>query len=93
LKVTIGTGFGLGADDVSYWGNARAEGLSLNGINLLVNATDVGGVRDNPQTIIKRDPVDDAYDYNKDSLVNATDAGLSRDNQKTLLNCVKLITR
>jgi len=97
LQVTIGTGFGLLAEEVHYWGNAKADCGTVDPLvptNILVNATDEIEARNNPRTSgFNRAPVDWAWDYDKDSFCNATDQLYPRDNPKTGFTCVRVITK
>jgi hypothetical protein len=95
LQCTIGTGFGLDAADVCYWGNARGETNTPGATFLFVNVTDFGGVRDNQKASpANRPTVDEPYDSDKSGLTNITDFGFVRDTQRNSPgNAVARITR
>ena len=93
LQVTIGTGFGLETAETHWWANAQADCGTVQGTNILVDATDEIQARANPRNFLNRAPVDWPWDYNKDSLCDATDQLLSRNNPKTFLNCVRIISK
>lgn len=83
LQVTIGTGFGLQAEDVCYWGSvAYDSGNAPQATFIPVNATDILDARDNTHLVPGSAPVDDFVDYNRDGRVNATDILGARDNTK-----------
>jgi hypothetical protein len=82
LQVTIGTGFGLAAPDVCYWGSVAYDSGSAQSSYIPVNATDILDARDNPKLVPGSAAVDNFVDYNKDARVNATDILGARDNTK-----------
>jgi len=95
LQVTIGTGFGLAAADVSYWGNALGDsGTGNNPPNIQVTSTDEVAARNNRVLLPSRATVDNPFDYNKDGNVTATDEILCRNNIVPVPNnSVKMIVR
>ncbi|MBI4579757.1 MAG: hypothetical protein HY718_08650, partial [Planctomycetes bacterium] len=94
LRVEVGTGFGLSASEVHYWGNADGDtGQGNSGTNILVSPTDEIWVRTHPTTPLARSPVQDMADVNKDGIASPTDQIYVRTHPTTPLNAVKMITR
>lgn len=95
LQVTIGTGFGLPAADVHYWGHALGDSGTGNTVpNIQVTSTDEVAARNNRVVLPARATVDNRYDYNKDGNVTATDEVLCRNNIIPVpTNSVRMITR
>lgn len=69
---------GLAEDDVFYFGSAIGE-CGDSTANALVNATDVGLVRNNLSGFFSVD-VENLYDLDRNGFVNATDVGIARSN-------------
>lgn len=92
LQVTI-SGFGLAASDVHWWGNAPGDSGNGTCPNILVDASDEIGARNNPRNIFNPAPIEFPWDYNKDKLVNATDELVARNNPTNIFNCMKCITK
>jgi hypothetical protein len=96
LQVTIGTGFGLDAADVHYWGNAQAEVNAGNSTptNYMVTVADELAIRAAKTGIGKRELVTYAYDVNKSSKCDIADQLYCRSKKTPLsTNAVKAITR
>ena len=95
LQVTVlaGGNLGLVADDVFYFGNAIGDSGEGNPSGVATAfISDELGARNNPHTFLDRAPVDDAYDYNRDSIVFISDELIARNNQTNFLTGLKLIT-
>jgi len=92
LKVTVkaNTRTGLGQNDVFYVGNAIGECGDATGF-AFVDGADFAGARDNTHDSDDRAPVDDRFDYNRDSLVDGTDLTIARENPTNFLTCLTLI--
>jgi hypothetical protein len=82
----------LAGEDKFYFGLAKAEGMSVTGTNALVSSTDLNGPKPpNNHTSINRAPINDSYDYNRDSLVGSADQNLTKPpNNTTSINCLQL---
>ncbi|MBI4580294.1 MAG: lamin tail domain-containing protein, partial [Planctomycetes bacterium] len=94
LRVEVGTGFGLAASEVHYWGNAAGDTGQGNTVpNILVSPTDEIWVRTHPTTPLARSPVQDMADVTKDGIASPTDQIYVRTHPSTPLNAVKMITR
>lgn len=93
LEVTIGTGFGLPAAETHWWGNAMMDSGTFQTVNILVDANDEIGARNNPRSAFNRAPVTWAWDYDKNSICDSTDQILARNNPKSAFTCVKVISR
>jgi hypothetical protein len=94
LQVSIGTGFGLPAADVHWWGNVVGDTGQGNELPIiLVNPTDEIKARMLPRTPGYPADVANPYDINKDRLVNPTDQIIIRTNLRTPANAVIAITR
>ncbi|MEM6688091.1 MAG: Ig-like domain-containing protein [Planctomycetota bacterium] len=76
---------GLASPDVSYFGNAVGESGNSTSQNF-VDTFDLLGARDNPHNFLNRAPIDDIYDYNRDSFVDTFDVLVARDNGTNFLN-------
>ena len=95
LQVTVlaGGNLGLVEDDVFYFGNAIGDSGEGNPSGVATTfISDELGARNNPHTFLDRAPVDDAYDYNRDSIVFISDELIARNNQTNFLTGLKLIT-
>ena len=95
LQVTVlaGGNLGLVEDDVFYFGNAIGDSGEGNPSGVATTfISDELGARNNPHTFLDRAPVDDAYDYNRDSTVFISDELIARNNQTNFLTGLKLIT-
>ena len=99
LRVTVRAGehLGLIEDDTSYFGNAVGETTSIGaGLStrplILVNASDVIAIRDNPRGPANPAAIDDPHDVNRDMRVDALDMVLARDNATSPLTGLRLIT-
>lgn len=93
LQVTVlaNARTGLSTPDVFYFGNAVGDsGLGNTDTRAYVNTVDFAGARDNPHTVLNRALIDDAFDFNRDSLVNILDLGIARDNSTNVLTALKL---
>ncbi len=82
---------GLAADDVWYAGNAVGE-AGNSATDALVNATDEIGVRNNPRASSDPAPMDDRYDFDRNTLVDETDEIIVRDNRTGPFTALRLIT-
>jgi len=93
LQVTVKANAktGLSVDDVFYYGNAVGESLDTADFTF-VDGTDFAGARDNRHESPGLAAIDDAYDFNRDSLVDDTDLTIARDNSTNFLTSLKLIT-
>jgi len=93
LQVTVKANAttGLATDDVFYYGNAIGECGDAPGFTF-VDGTDFAGTRDNTHDSDDRAPIDDRFDYNRDSLVDETDLAIARDNHANFLTCLTLFT-
>jgi len=93
LQVTVKANgrTGLDADDVFYFGNAVGESLDAAAFTF-VDGTDFAGARDNTHDSDGRAPMDDRFDYNRDSLVDGADLAIARDNHTNFLTCLTLFT-
>jgi len=89
VKPTVNTG--LHEADVFYFGNAIGESGDASACTF-VDGADFAGARDNTHDSLDRAPLDDRFDYNRDSLVDGTDLAIARDNQTNFLTCLTLIT-
>lgn len=88
VKATERTG--ISEEDIFYFGNATgATGDS--GTNMLVNAADVVGIRDNPRAELKPAGITDPHDLNRDGLVDAADLVIARDAATSPLAALRLI--
>jgi len=84
---------GLSSPDVFYFGNAVGDsGLGNTATRAFVDGTDFAGARDNPHNFVDRAPVDDAFDFNRDSFVDGTDLAIVRDNNTNLVTALRLFT-
>ena len=95
LQITVlaGGNLGLVADDVFYFGNAIGDSGAGNPSGVATTfISDELGARNNPHAFLDRAPVDDAYDYNRDSIVFISDELIARNNQTNFLTGLKLIT-
>ncbi len=91
LEVTLpAANFGLGSDDVFYFGSAIAEGGN-SPANAQVTTTDLLLARNNPRNFLNPAAIDFAFDYNRDQRVNSTDLLLARNNQTNFLTALRLI--
>jgi len=81
---------GLSVNDVFYYGNAAGESLDSPSF-AFVDGTDFAGARDNTHDTSNRAAIDDAYDYNRDSLVDTADLAIARDNRTNFLTALRLI--
>lgn len=79
---------GLPADDYFIFGLAKGEGSG----DFTTTPTDEIGARTNPHTPLNRAPIDDVWDFNRDSLVSPTDQVIARTNPTTPLNRLKAIS-
>jgi len=93
LQVTVkaNTTTGLGQNDVFYVGNAVGESLDSAAFTF-VDGTDFAGARDNTHDSDARAPIDDRFDYNRDSLVDDSDLAIARDNHTNFLTSLTLFT-
>jgi len=93
LKVTVKANATTGLDvaDVFYFGNAVGESLDSPSLTF-VDGTDFAGARDNAHDSDDRAPIDDRFDYNRDSLVDTADLAIARDNHTNHLTCLTLFT-
>jgi len=89
VKATPATG--LDQEDVFYFGNAIGESLDSAAFTF-VDGTDFAGARDNTHDSHTPAPIEDRFDYNRDSLVDGTDLAIARDNHTNFLTCLTLIT-
>jgi len=89
VKATPATG--LDEADVFYFGNAIGECGDSTGLTF-VDGTDFAGARDNTHDADDRAPIDDRFDYNRDSLVDAGDLDVARNNNTNFLTCLTLFT-
>ena len=81
----------LAAADIFCFGNAPGE-TGNSASDAMVTVADELGARANPHTFITRAPIDDRYDFNRDSLVDAMDEIMCRLNGTNFLTALKLIT-
>jgi len=87
VKATPATG--LNQDDTFYFGNAVGECGDATAFTF-VDGADFAGARDNTHDADDRAPVDDRFDYNRDSLVDATDLAIVRGNHTSFRTCLTL---
>jgi hypothetical protein len=93
LKVTIGTGFGLAAADVHYWGHAAGDTGSNTSPNVVVNPADVTWIKTHPSSPLARSLVSANEDVTKDSTSTPADVTFAKGNPTSALNCLKFISR
>jgi len=93
LEVTVLASLptGLVDEDVFYFGNAIGECGDATAFTF-VDGTDFAAARDNTHDADDRAPIDDRFDYNRDSLVDSTDLAIARDNHTNFLTCLTLFT-
>jgi len=89
VKATSATG--LDQDDTFYFGNAIGECGDATAFTF-VDGTDFAGARDNTHDPDDRAPIDDRFDYDRDSLVDGADLAIARDNHTNFLTCLTLFT-
>ncbi len=89
VKATANTG--LQEDVAFFFGNAIGEGGN-SPTDAFVNATDQIDARNNPHFFFNPAPIDDHYDYDRDTNVNATDQIIARNNPAFFFNSLKLLT-
>ena len=92
LKITVkATGnTGLAEDDVFYFANVVGE-TGNNDSNMLVNAADVIGVRDNGRSQANLAGIDNRFDFDRDGSVDAVDMVTARDNATSPLSELGLL--
>ena len=88
VKATENTG--LSEEDVFYFGNAIGE-TGDSGNDMLVNAADGIGIRDNLRGELNPAGTTDPYDLNRDGLVDAVDLIIARDGATSPLAVVRLL--
>jgi len=92
LQVTVKANAttGLDQNDVFYVGNAVGECGDATAFTF-VDGTDFAGARDNPH-VFDDAPIDDPFDYDRDSKVTSVDLAIARDNHTNFLTCLTLFT-
>ena len=91
LEVTVKTSLGIAGPDVFYFGNAIGE-TGNSPTDAKITPTDQVGVRNNPHTGGNPAAVNDAYDFNRDTLVGPTDEIICRNNGRNSQTALQLIT-
>lgn len=91
VTVKISGNTGLVSNDVFYFGNAVGE-TGNNPNEAIVDVFDVAGVRDNPRSSANPAPIDNRYDFNRDTLVDVFDFAIARDHTTNSETALRLIT-
>jgi hypothetical protein len=90
--LTTGIIDSLAAEDKFYFGLARLDGLSVNGTNVLVDINDQNGPKPpNNHTTFNRAPLNDEWDYDRNSVVDINDQNAPKPpNNATSFTCLQL---
>ncbi len=82
---------GLSSPDVFYFGNAMGDTGAGNLANVvLVDVNDEFGCRTHPRNFLNPAPIEDPYDFNRDTRVDVVDEFVARSNPASFLNGLKL---